>query len=565
MIELLDEATIGAIAAGEIVERPLSVVKELIENALDAGARRIAIAVRGGGLDAIDVSDDGCGIAPAQLALALARHATSKLRRPDDLERIATLGFRGEGLASIAAVARVRLRSRLREHDVGTELAAVGGASEACMPVAMAPGTQVIVEDLFANVPARRAYLRTPSAEFARISNFVATLALGYPEVAFSLSHEGRTSFALAASRSLEERLAAVFGTSAGALLALDPYESDGVGVAGYASAPGSERGDRRLQVLFVNRRLLHSTQLAGAWTAAYASYALVGRQPFGVLFLSLASDDVDPNVHPTKFDVRLRRPQIVSAAVRRALRATLARDASERVRAAISLAPPQAASAEGTGSGAAGEAVADAAESALAAAFLGSYDSATQAALRVLAQLDATYLLATDGRALVLVDQHAAHERVAYEAIVARARNGNALSEPLLVPDLVELDTSSCERLERVRDEFAAGGLEIEPFGPRTYRVLATPAGYGARRFDLRAILADLDDDGPGLAANERIWASLACHSVVRAGDRLEPGEGEALLARLLRCANPMHCPHGRPTIVRIEPDEIARRFRRT
>jgi DNA mismatch repair protein MutL len=481
VIRLLDETTVGQIAAGEVVERPLSVVKELVENALDAGATRIAIAVTHGGLESIEVSDDGAGIAPGELPLAFARHATSKLSTASDLERVRTLGFRGEGLASIAAVARVRAISRTPSSDVGSTVDAHALDVSEVRPIAAPPGTRIVVRDLFANVPARREYLRSPAAEFARISSFVATLALGYPEVAFSLSHDGRPTFVFPAATDAAQRLAHVFGPEPAR--SLIPIAVDGAartvpGVRGYVSTPGVDRADRRMQLLFVNGRLLRSTLLAGAWTSAYSSFALVGRQPFGVIFLEVAAEDVDPNVHPTKSDVRLRRPEAVHDAVRRAIAGTLAADAGERMRATMSFAPPGAGgsapayraapfawntgndTANGNGNGHAQP----------------EFATPLEPTLRVLAQLDATYILATDGNALVLVDQHAAHERIAFETIARRALAGKPVGEPLLIPYTVELDAADVSRFESSRDALVAAGLEAEPFGERAYRVVATP-----------------------------------------------------------------------------------------
>ncbi len=575
MIRLLDASTVGQIAAGEVVERPLSVVKELVENALDAGATRIAVAIARGGLEAVDVADDGAGIAPQDMRLAFARHATSKLARADDLTHIGTLGFRGEGLASIAAIAHVRLISRRAQSEIGYAVDAhelLVGEPE---PIAAPLGTRVVVRELFGNVPVRREYVRGPAAEFARISTFLATLALAYPGVTFSLSHDARPTFVFSAASGLAQRLAHVFGpVPARALIELGAGEpaSDGLPrVRGYVSAPGVDRGDRRMQLLFINGRLLRSTLLAGAWSAGYATFALANRQPFGVLFVELAPEHVDPNVHPTKSDVRLRHPEAVHDAVRRAIVATLARDAAARMRDALAIAPPGVSAYRG-----APAALGDVGETTLADGFAwngtaaGSAPCAAPAPagpaeLRILAQLDETFVLATDGRALVLVDQHAAHERVAYEAIASRALRGDTASEPLLIPYVVELDPDDALRFEHSRASLAEAGFEAEPFGERVYRVVATPAGYGARAFDMRAYIAGLGDDVPGLDARERVWASLACHSVVRAGDELEHAEMTALLARLVRCDNPMHCPHGRPTIVRIEADAIARMFRRT
>lgn len=574
MIRLLDASTVGQIAAGEVVERPLSVVKELVENALDAGATRIAVAIARGGLEAVDVTDDGAGIAPTDMRLAFARHATSKLSIADDLTRIATLGFRGEGLASIASIARVRLISRTAQSDVGFAVDAHDGHVSEPEAIAAPPGTRIVVRELFGNVPVRREYVRGPSAEFARISTFLATLALAYPDVTFSLAHDGRPTFVFPAANDLAQRLAHVFGpVPARALVELGGLEDEATlpRVRGFVSAPGADRGDRRMQLLFINGRLLRSTQLAGAWSAGYATFALAARQPFGVLFVDVAPDHVDPNVHPTKSDVRLRHPEAVHDTVKRAIVATLSRDAAARMRDALAIAPPGVSAYRNPAVVTRDEREASAfAPQPFAWQANGSGVATTEVAaggpaeLRILAQLDDTFVLATDGRALVLVDQHAAHERVAFEAIASRARRGDAPSEPLLFPYVIELEAEDAARFERARATLAEAGFDAEPFGERAYRVIATPAGYGARAFDIRAYIADLGDEIPGLDARERVWASLACHSVVRAGDALELAEMQALLARLVRCENPMHCPHGRPTIVRIEADAIARLFKR-
>ncbi len=341
MIHLLDPEAIGQIAAGEVIERPASVVKELVENAIDAGATRIAVRVRVGGIAEIEVADDGAGIAPGELALALARHATSKLDGAEGLLSIRTLGFRGEGLASIAAIARVRLISRPPGAEIGTAIEAFGDSMSEPEAVATPPGTRVIVRDLFANVPVRREYLRAPSTEFARISTWLATLALAYPEIAFSLEHDGKLVFIFGIEDGIYSRLAHTFGPAAArTLLSLGPHESVGVRVEGYISPPGTDRPDRRLQFLFVNRRLLRSGLLIGAWTAAYRTFAMVGRYPYGIVFLDVMPADVDPNVHPTKSDVRLRHNDHVVSVVREAMAATLRRSAGERLEQAISFVP---------------------------------------------------------------------------------------------------------------------------------------------------------------------------------------------------------------------------------
>lgn len=558
-IRQLDATTIGQIAAGEIVERPASVVKELVENAIDAGATRITVAVDDGGAAAIEVIDDGGGIAPRDLPLALARHATSKLAAIEDLEAIATLGFRGEGLASIAAVAHLELLSRPAGAEIGHAIDARHGSVEAPRAAAAPVGTRVRVRELFESVPVRREYLRSAQAEFNRISAWLSTFALAYPEVTFTLRRDGKDAWVMPGTEDVRERLAMVFGREAArTLLPLDGTAATTLGgkLSGFISAPGNDRADRRMQVLFVNRRLLRSTLLAGAWTAGYATFAMTGRHPYGVLFLDLPPDHVDPNVHPTKSDVRLRYGTQVFDAVRRAIAATLAAGARARFQEQTRGLP--------AGFASPGPLSTDLAHvQSLFENVPGDPDDVPGHRLRVLAQLHRTYVLASDGDGLLLVDQHAAHERIAYEAICERART-HAPSEPLLVPISIELDGSAAVALDRALPALREGGLEIEAFGERAFRIVATPAGYGARPFDVGGFLDDLTEDPKQRDVRERIWASLACHSVTVAGERLELEEMTTLVDRLQLCANPMHCPHGRPTMLRLGPDEIARMFKR-
>jgi DNA mismatch repair protein MutL len=556
VIRLLDPETIGQIAAGEVIERPASVVKELVENALDAGATRIAVRVRGGGLAEIEVADDGAGIAPDELVLAITRHATSKLAGAGELARIDTLGFRGEGLASIAAVARVTIVSRTSDADVATALDAHGERVGEPYRIAGPTGTRVVVRDLFGAVPARREYLRSPAAEFARIASWLATLALAYPDVAFTLEHDGRPAFAFPAGDDLAPRLRHVFGSSSSGMLFVESAHPH-AGVRGWVSSPGDDRPDRRNQVLFVNGRLLRSTLVSGAWAAAYRTFAMVGRHPYGVLYVSVPPHEVDPNVHPTKSDVRLRHGDRVVSAVKDAIGTALRRGAVDRLQRSISFSPP------------ARESIAFADDVDLNEPLLHRDDAGAAPAqpLRVLAQIDRTFILASDGDAVVLVDQHAAHERIVFEQIVANAR-AHAAAEPLLIPYAFEVRPEEAERLDATLDALAAGGLHVERFGERAYRVTATPARLvhagKSRPFDVGDFVACLADEVRGLDADQRVWASLACHSVVRAGERLEYPEMTALVERLQRCENPMHCPHGRPTIVRLEADHIARLFKR-
>jgi DNA mismatch repair protein MutL len=558
VIRLLDPETIGQIAAGEVIERPVSVVKELVENALDADATRIAVRVRGGGLVEIEVADDGVGIAPADLALAVTRHATSKIAGAAELARVDTLGFRGEGLASIAAVAKVTIVSRTAGADLATALDAHGELIAEPRPLAGPLGTRVVVRDLFGNVPVRREYLRSPQAEFTRIASWLATLALAYPQVGFTLEHDGKTTFAFAPGEDLAPRLRHVFGASSASMVPLRSEERHAA-VSGWVSSPGDDRPDRRSQILFVNGRLLRSTLVSGAWAAAYRTFAMVGRQPYGVLYLRVPAGEVDANVHPTKSDVRLRHGDRVVSAVKDAIASALRRGAVDRLERSISFAPPSREYA------ASGSVPVDWADTLLPASAREA--GAERKTLRVLAQIDRTFILASDGDAVVLIDQHAAHERIVFEQLAANAR-AHAAAEPLLIPYTFEVRPEDADRLDATLESLAAGGLHVEHFGERAYRVTATPARLvhagRTRPFDVADFIACLADDVRGLDADQRVWASLACHSVVTAGEKLEYPEMTALVERLQRCENPMHCPHGRPTIVRLEADRIARLFKR-
>ncbi|MBC5828857.1 MAG: DNA mismatch repair endonuclease MutL [Candidatus Eremiobacteraeota bacterium] len=553
MITLLDERTVGEIAAGEVIERPLSVVKELVENAVDAGASRISVWLQDGGLALIQVLDNGCGIRADELRLAVARHATSKLRQASDLHSVATLGFRGEGLASIAAVAKLRIISRVADREIGGVVQAHGEEFSSIEPVAAPLGTCIEARDLFANVPVRREYLRAPSSEFARVAAWLSTFSLAYPHITFSLSQDGKNVWVLPGGDDPSDRLRAVFGkTAPDALIALNTEASAALGgeLTGFVSKPGNDRPDRRLQLLFINGRLLRSSILAGAWTAAYSTFAMSGRHPYGVLFLSLPPEQVDVNVHPTKSDVRLRFGQQVFGAVKASLARTLHLNATARFHQALSLGPRLSDSSFGDS-----QALFEGAELALA--------TDPRWELRVLGQVDASFIVSADDAAVMLVDQHAAHERIAYETIMQRAGD-HAPSEVLLVPRTIELDDAQSARLSRVMDALREGGLDIEQFGEGSYRIRATPAGYGSRPFDLMGFLDDFSDHSRAQDARERVWASLACHSVVRAGEKLQHDEMVSLIRRLQQCRNSMHCPHGRPTIVRLGPQEIARLFKR-
>jgi len=565
-IRQLDPATIAQIAAGEVIERPVSVVKELVENSLDAGASAIAVEVADGGRSAISVTDNGVGIARDDLALAFARHATSKLFSAGELFGIGTLGFRGEGLASIAAAGAVELTSRPEGAELGARIEAHGvhvGEPAAC---AAPPGTKVVVRDLFALTPARREFIKSARAEFSRISAFLSRIALGWPEVAFSLRHDGKDVWALPAVRDGIDRLEMVFGSgSRGALVEIAANDAPArIVVSGYISRPGDDRPSRETQVYFVNGRLVRCAPLSAAWLAGSGSFGMTGRFPFGMLALELAPEDVDVNVHPTKIEVRFARGNEVFDAVRVAVARTLRATEPERPAPAIAFAPPPSLRDAMSALSARSEA-ADPLRSAEPVATLVA-EQAGKPGVRVFGQIDQTYIAAGDAQGLFIIDQHAAHERIAYEAILDREGDAEA-GAPLLFPTIVELTDSQAVALNENLDMLAQAGVMVEPFGEGAFRICALPAGYEKRRFDLGGMLDDLAADDAareGVAHRNRLFATIACHSVVRAHEPLSLAEQATLYDRLQRCRDPHTCPHGRPTVLRIDAASLAKAFGR-
>ena len=566
-IRVLDDATIAQIAAGEVIERPVSVVKELVENSLDAGATSVVVDCVDGGRASIAVTDDGAGIARAQLRLAFARHATSKLSSADDLFSIASLGFRGEGLASIAAAGTVELVSRTRDDDVGARVEARGVAVGEPAAVAAPSGTKVIVRDLFALTPARREFLKSGRAEFARIASLLGQLSLGHPRVAFALKHDGRDVWTLQAVDDPIDRLEVVFGRGArGALVAIEEEGGarDREQIGGFVSSPGRDRSNRHGQVFFVNGRLVRSAALSSAWLAGYGSFGMTGRYPYGALAVTLPPGDVDVNVHPTKIEVRFANQAAVFDAVRRAVARTLRATDIARPFAVTAMPLAGADRVEDAG-GAVGRAqlgaVFDADEAQLSFAPARSGNG-----IRMLGQIERTFIVAASDGEMIVIDQHAAHERIAYEAIVDGAGTADTQA-PLLFPSVIELTPVRAAVLHDAEADLAAAGVVVEPFGDGAYRIVSLPAGYEKRRFDLDGLLDDLGaDDSPreGVGRRNRVLATIACHSVVRAGETLSPQEQAALYERLVRCRDPHSCPHGRPTMLRLDRVSLAKAFKR-
>ena len=576
-IRLLPPEAAARIAAGEVIERPASIVKELIENALDAGAGRIEVAVEGGGIDRIRVRDDGCGIPAEQLADAFERHATSKLRSAEQLFAVRSLGFRGEALAAIVAAAEVDCTTRVAGESAAARARYRDGRPGPQGSAAAAPGTSIEVRELFAALPARRAFLRSPRAEARAVARVLEDYALAYPAVAFRLELDGRAALASPGDGAARSAWAAVYDAgSAGALLALDhrePVEGGVLRVSGLAGPPALHRGNRGALHLVANGRAIVDRALAFAVERAYEGLLPVGRHPLGLLRIELPPELIDVNVHPTKAQVRFRDERAVARAVGAALRAALAGAPAPEGPAPLAASPGAPWVSPG----------ADAAPPpASAAALLRSARPAEPReapverpqlplgerlpALRPLGQVDGTFLVAEAPDGLCLVDQHAAHERVLYERVRAQLAAGETAAQPLLQAVVAPLSASQAALAAVEAETLAALGWVLEATDDAALIVRALPALLG--EVDPAAALAELLDRMEAeerLSGPDRTAASLACRAAIRAGDRVPEAQQRELLAALERCALPQTCPHGRPTLLHLSREQLRRSFGRS
>ncbi|ASY45177.1 MAG: DNA mismatch repair endonuclease MutL [Pseudomonadota bacterium] len=591
-IRRLPEHLVNRIAAGEVVERPASALKEIVENALDAGATRIAIRLSNGGLDRIEVSDDGVGMDSVDMALALERHATSKMPDDDAIENVATLGFRGEALPSIASVARLSIDSR-RQGGEGWNRTVDNGQLVAEGPAALPPGTRVTIEQLFAKVPARRKFLRSAKAEYAACLDIVRRLAMAHPAVAFALEHDGRRTLGVQAGHAREERVAALTDRALADNHVIISLAREGVRLSGVASIPTYNRGVGDHQYLFVNGRPVRDRLLIGALRGAYADMLARDRHPVVALFLDVPPLDVDVNVHPAKTEVRFRDPAMIRGMIISGLRRAL----DEQGFRAVQNADPAALSAwraepvSPTPIGA--MPIFDAAAvsyNPLAASSFGDRRSSfmtpppqarAEPAMApapegqsfplgvARGQVARTYIVAEAEDGLVIVDQHAAHERLTLERM-RRAMEGQGVqSQALLLPEVVELEEPACDRLESRAPELHDFGLDLERFGPSAMLVRAVPAMLG--QSDVQGLVKDLADDlaayDSALSLKERldlVAATMACHGSVRAGRVLSVAEMNALLREMEVTPRSGQCNHGRPTWVKLGHGDIEKLFGR-
>lgn len=606
-IHVLSDVVAAQIAAGEVVERPASVVKELLENALDAGATSITVEVEDGGKRLIRVSDDGVGIPAVEAALAFARHSTSKLQFVEDLNRITTLGFRGEALASIAAVSRTTLVTRDRDEMAGVTVQVEGGELRLERPIGAPAGTVVTVENLFFNTPARLKFLKAESTERRHITQLVTNYAMAYPQVRFRLIQEGREQFHSTGSGDLADVLVEVFGLDVfrdmlevGGQAPIRP-DLPAVEVYGFTSAPGLNRSNRGHIILFVNGRAIVDQSLTYAVVQAYHTLMPTGRYPMAVLLVSLAPEDIDVNVHPTKAEVRFRVPDAVFAAVQRAVR-----------RAVVDQAPvpsmqndPYSGVEEGWGPShdyrpttiptrppVPGE---QQLHMELEALDPGRYSQhradllrvpelnddteiptgpgrplrpRTLPILRVIGQVGAMYIITEGPAGIYLIDQHAAHERILYEQFMAQQAAREPVIQHTLHAATIQLPPTAARRVEESLEALAALGFDLEPFGANTFRIRAIPAMLADREPSevVYAIVQDLESGAePGAVTLEEKLIRRVCKTAaIKAGQTLSYEEMQALVRQLERCESPRTCPHGRPTMLHISGDELARQFGR-
>lgn len=599
-IRRLPDDLVNRIAAGEVVERPASALKELVENAIDAGARSIAVRLDSGGLDRIEVTDDGCGMTPPEIALALERHATSKL--PDEhIERVMTLGFRGEALPSIASVAKLTIESRPRSGGDGDGWRRVvdHGAVVADEPAALPYGTRIRVERLFAQVPARRKFLRSPRSEFAACRDAVQRLAMARPEIGFTLEHDGRRVLSVSQTDVLAQRVAAIIARELAQDGVVIDAQREAVKLTGVAGLPTFNRGVADHQYLFVNGRPVKDRLLIGAVRGAYSDMLARDRHAVLALFLDVPPEDVDVNVHPAKTEVRFRDPAFIRgfmvSALRHALDTSGQRSAQSPSASAmgqwqtepvesVPIVQPSIASLFDRDHAAPTQRLGEAGrlwrgyEQSLMMQPAARAEVAEQAAPVAAdypmgvarGQVAQTYIVAEAEDGLVIVDQHAAHERLVLERLkAAGAGDGMASAQTLLMPEVIELDEVDCDRLEARAEQLAGFGLTLERFGPSAVLVRSVPQALAGG--DVTALVRDVADDlaqnGDALLLGERldhVLATMACHGSVRAGRSLSVAEMNALLREMEVTPRSGQCNHGRPTWVKLDLKSVEKLFGR-
>ena len=577
-IHILSDEMASRIAAGEVVERPASVVKELIENSLDAGATEISVSIEKSGTALVRVADNGAGMEPEDLALAVERYATSKLRIEEDLFRVATLGFRGEALPSIASVSKMEIVSRPPLSEVGHRIHIEGGKRQAPLVTGAPPGTSVEIRELFFNTPARRKFLKSPATELSHVCDVFNRLAVAHPESHFRLSHEGRIIADYAAVNEGIDRLHQVFGRDIARDLIPFSWSQGEMSASGYlSSAPTSFPNSRHL-ITFVNRRFVRDKVLTHAVLQGYETLLMKGQYPAVVLFLKIPFDEVDVNVHPAKYEVKFRRQSMVHETVAEAIRQKLKQEAKESSREIFP-------SASGPFTGVmeaqlpyAGREIKWEQPDPTPGAFPVYGDQTDQtdsvpsgffSSLYILGQILGCYLVCSAPHGLVLIDQHAAHERVFFEKFRRQLIGGDVQTQSLLIPQTIELTAGELMLVEQKLSDLGRFGFLLEPFGPGSYAITAIPAllaegDYRPMVRQMVAELAEVDNSAKPRQQLEERLATIACHSVIRANRKLEIREMQALLSELDQIEFATQCPHGRPVLIEFSRDELDRLFKR-
>jgi DNA mismatch repair protein MutL len=553
-IKVLTPEVVSKIAAGEVIERPASVVKELVENSLDAGASEINVETRGGGVELIRVSDNGTGIPTSELELAFHRYATSKITDLIDLEDISSLGFRGEALPSIAAVAEVEILTRAPLESIGSYINLRKGEIVARESRPRQQGTSVIIRRLFCYLPARLKFLKSAATENSHIAYLVNQYALAFPEVRFSLITDKRNNLSTQGDGSLRNAVSQIYGLEVAQRMLGVEEESAFARVNGLVSPPSLNRTNRSYLTFFVNRRWIHSPLLTRAAEEAYHGLLMEGRHPVVILNLALPGRELDVNVHPTKAQVKFHNEQVMFATIKKAIREALSK---------ASMAKPIAMPAmTGAYQQRSFTMVSDKEPT-----FTAPLPTLSLPILRVIGQLSNTYIIAEGPEGLYLIDQHAAHERILYERVLAQWSRQEVEVQGLLEPITIELNPREEEILRANKDMLAQFGFDIEPFGDKSYLIRNIPALATRANLDevMGAVLSDLDSKDEVTSWEQKIAQSLACHSAIRAGQQLSNEEMLALIRQLEQANQPRTCPHGRPTMIQLTSYQLEKEFGRT
>jgi DNA mismatch repair protein MutL len=585
-INILTEATANRIAAGEVIERPSSVVKELVENSIDAGARKISVELVAGGKRMLRVTDDGCGMSYDDALLCLERHATSKIKSAADLYSITTLGFRGEAIPSIAAVSKMEIVTRAADGIAGTRVAVEGGVVRSVGETGAAPGTRMTVRQLFFNTPARLKFMKTTATELGHAANMLQRQALAHPHINFRMTSGERETLNLPPAASIIDRLALIWGNDFASDLLHGARESEGLSVNGYFGTPALTRSNRNHQFFFLNRRPITNRLLGKALADAYRGAVMSDRFPVAFIFIEIDPALVDVNIHPTKREVRFSNPDSVFEMLRRALRAALDRPRARSALEGARLERPFGADRPALEKPLFQSIKLDEDRPAAALSALEEEErtppqaaapiarptadfSAISPEMRFLRQIFGSYLLCVEGSDMLIIDQHALHERILYDMLVERSSSADQTVQQMLIPLTIEFPPDRAEVLSGRLDMFARIGIEIQPFGPKTFAVTALARVHSEARV-VDSVREAVDELYMGLnmrAPREilhRLMTISACKNSIKAGGPLGDSEAEALIEGLKKLAQPPTCLHGRPLVLRMSESQIARAFGR-